>query len=60
MHYALYELNTGTFFPLRKMRLFYKCCLISLAVSDLLLGLCYSATYIPKFIEKYSNAWVRT
>ncbi|XP_023724408.1 cholecystokinin receptor [Cryptotermes secundus] len=42
----------------RKLRMLYKCCLISLALSDLLLGACYSATYIPKFIQKYSNAWV--
>jgi hypothetical protein len=46
-------------FPsLRKLRLFYKSCLISLAVSDLLLGLCYSTIYIPKFITKYTNPWV--
>ncbi|KDR23073.1 Pyroglutamylated RFamide peptide receptor [Zootermopsis nevadensis] len=41
----------------RKLRLLYKCCLVSLALSDLLLGLSYSATYIPKFVQKYSNAW---
>jgi hypothetical protein len=56
----IHQINSGTFFPLRKLRLFYKCCLISLAVSDLLLGLCYSSIYTPKFIWKYSNAWVRT
>jgi hypothetical protein len=45
---------------LRKLRLLYKSCLVSLALSDLLLGLCYSIIYIPKFVVKYSNAWVCT
>jgi hypothetical protein len=61
MPHALYpvRLKRWNLLPcLRKVRLLYKCCLISLAVSDLLLGLSYSAIYIPKFVQKYSNDWV--
>ncbi|XP_063229073.1 pyroglutamylated RF-amide peptide receptor [Bacillus rossius redtenbacheri] len=41
-----------------KHRLLYRCCLISLACSDLVIAVCAGLSHFPKFLQAAHNYWV--
>ncbi|KAJ9579507.1 hypothetical protein L9F63_004826, partial [Diploptera punctata] len=52
--------NTGALLVVfkRKQRFLYKCSLASLALGDLILGLCHCLINFARFFVKYSNVWL--